>query len=140
MKTYPIKQFYSIVVSTSPRARRNIPFFEMNAGDTENFTGVAKMKQGDKVIIYVSTGKEKTGGIYGLGTVLSDAHDGINPATEKTEKRVDIRFDYICPEDAPLLTYEEVCPSILGQVVRPQYIRHEISRVEKLFMDKGLEG
>ena len=46
MTTYPIKQFYSIVVSTSPRAKRNIPFFEMNVGDTENFTGVAKMKQG----------------------------------------------------------------------------------------------
>lgn len=140
MGTYSMKQFYSIVTSTSPRAKHSIPFFEKKVGDTENFTGVVKMKQGDKVVIYVSTGKEKTGGIYGLGTVLSDAYDGVNPVTEKMEKRVDIRIDYICPENAPLLTHEEVRPSILGQTVRPQYIRHSIDRVEKLFTDNGVEN
>lgn len=139
MTTYPIKQFYSIVASTSSRAKRSIPYFEMKVGDVENFTGMAKMKQGDKAIIYVSTGKAQTGGIYGLGTIMTDAYDGVNPATEKKEKRVDVRFDYICPEDSPLLTHQEVCPSIIGQVVRPQYIRHDIDRVEKLFTDKGLE-
>ena len=61
MTTYPIKQFYSIVVSTSPRAKRNIPFFEMNVGDTENFTGVATMKKENRDIFRLNLMAKKAG-------------------------------------------------------------------------------
>ena len=134
MKNFTNKRYYSVVVSTSPRAMSPIPFFEKQVGDVISVTAVATRKKDEKVIIYVSTGKMQDGGIYGLGTIVSDRYSDSNTS----KKLIDIQLDYVCTEENPLLTYDEICPSILGQVVRPQYIRHEIPTVEKLFADKGL--